>query len=164
MKELMRIGFGYDVHQFAPNRKLWLGGIEVPYERGLLGHSDADVVIHALCDALLGAAALRDIGYHFPDTKGNEYEGIDSKILLRRTMELIQKAGYGLGNCDITICAQAPKLNPHIESMQACLAEVMGVELNQVSIKATTTEHLGFVGREEGIAAYAVALIHSISI
>ena len=164
MKELMRIGFGYDVHQFAPNRKLWLGGIEVPYERGLLGHSDADVVIHALCDALLGAAALRDIGYHFPDTKGNEYEGIDSKILLRRTMELIQKAGYGLGNCDITICAQAPKLNPHIKAMQACLAEVMGVGLNQVSIKATTTEHLGFVGREEGIAAYAVALIHSISI
>lgn len=158
----MRIGFGYDVHQFAPNRKLWLGGIEVPCERGLLGHSDADVVIHALCDALLGAAAMRDIGYHFPDTKGNEYEGIDSKILLRRVMEMLRNAGYKLGNCDITICAQAPKLNPHIDNMQACLADVMGVEPHQVSLKATTTEHLGFVGREEGIAAYAVALIEKV--
>ena len=158
----MRIGFGYDVHQFAPNRKLWLGGIEVPCERGLLGHSDADVVIHALCDALLGAAAMRDIGYHFPDTKGNEYEGIDSKILLRRVMEMLRNAGYKLGNCDITICAQAPKLNPHIDNMQACLADVMSVEPHQVSLKATTTEHLGFVGREEGIAAYAVALIEKV--
>lgn len=155
-----RIGFGYDVHQFAPDRKLWLGGIEVPCERGLLGHSDADVVIHALCDALLGAAAMRDIGYHFPDSKGNEYEGIDSKILLRRVMLMLREKGYELGNCDITICAQAPKLNPHIEAMQTCLAEVMGVEPDQVSLKATTTEHLGFVGREEGIAAYAVALIY----
>jgi 2-C-methyl-D-erythritol 2,4-cyclodiphosphate synthase len=158
----MRIGFGYDVHQFAPNRKLWLGGIEVPCERGLLGHSDADVVIHALCDALLGAAAMRDIGYHFPDTKGNEYEGIDSKILLHRVIEMLRNAGYKLGNCDITICAQAPKLNPHIDNMQACLADVMGVEPHQVSLKATTTEHLGFVGREEGIAAYAVALIEKV--
>ena len=155
----MRVGFGYDVHQFAPNRALWLGGIEVPCERGLLGHSDADVVIHALCDALLGAAAMRDIGYYFPDTKGNEYEGIDSKILLRRVMDMIRNAGYELGNCDITICAQAPKLNPHIEAMQVCLASVMNVAPGQVSIKATTTEHLGFVGREEGIAAYAVVLI-----
>lgn len=155
----MRIGFGYDVHQFSLDRKLWLGGIEVPSARGLLGHSDADVVIHALCDALLGAAAMRDIGYHFPDTKGNEFEGIDSKILLRRVMEMLREAGYEFGNCDITICAQAPKLSPHIEAMQACLADVMGVRLNQVSIKATTTEHLGFVGREEGIAAYAVVLI-----
>lgn len=155
----MRIGFGYDVHQFAPDRKLWLGGIEVPCERGLLGHSDADVAIHALCDALLGAAAMRDIGYHFPDTKGNEYEGIDSKILLRRVMEMLREAGYELGNCDITICAQAPKLNPHIPAMVACLAQVMEVQPNQINIKATTTEHLGFVGREEGIAAYAVALI-----
>ena len=155
----MRIGFGYDVHQFAPDRKLWLGGIEVPCERGLLGHSDADVAIHALCDALLGASAMRDIGFHFPDTKGNEYEGIDSKILLRRVMEMLREAGYELGNCDITICAQAPKLNPHIPAMVDCLAEVMGVEPNQINIKATTTEHLGFVGREEGIAAYAVALI-----
>ena len=155
----MRIGFGYDVHQFAPNRQLWLGGIEVPYELGLDGHSDADVVIHALCDAILGAAAMRDIGYHFPDTKGNEYEGIDSKILLRRVMEMIREKGYELGNCDITICAQAPKLNPHIDRMQACLADVMGIAAGQINVKATTTEHLGFVGRKEGIAAYAVALI-----
>ena len=156
----MRIGFGYDVHQFTPGRPLWLGGIEVPHDRGLLGHSDADVAIHALCDALLGAAAMRDIGYHFPDTKGNEYEGIDSKILLRRVMSMLREAGYELGNCDLTICAQAPKLNPHIEKMQKCLAEAMGVAPNQVNIKATTTEHLGFVGRKEGIAAYAVALLN----
>jgi len=155
-----RIGFGYDVHQFSPDRKLWLGGIEVPYELGLLGHSDADVVIHALCDALLGAAAMRDIGYHFPDTKGNEYEGIDSKILLRRVMVMLREAEYELGNCDITICAQAPKLNPYIDAMQACLAQVMDVAPSQVSLKATTTEHLGFVGRQEGIAAYAVALLN----
>ena len=155
----MRIGFGYDVHQFSPDRTLWLGGIEVPYEQGLLGHSDADVAIHALCDALLGAAAMRDIGYHFPDTKGNAYEGIDSKILLRRVMEMLREARYELGNCDITICAQVPKLSPYIDAMQTCLAEVMGVATNQVSIKATTTEHLGFVGRKEGIAAYAVVLI-----
>lgn len=156
----MRIGFGYDVHQFSPNRPLWLGGIEVPSDRGLLGHSDADVLIHALCDALLGAAAMRDIGYHFPDTKGNEYDGIDSKILLRRVMTMLREAGYELSNCDITICAQAPKLNPHIPAMQECLAQVMNVSPNQINIKATTTEHLGFVGREEGMAAYAVALIN----
>lgn len=155
----MRIGFGYDVHQFSPDRKLWLGGIEVPSDKGLLGHSDADVLIHALCDALLGAAGLRDIGYHFPDTKGNEYEGIDSKILLRKTMTLIREHGYELGNCDCTVCAQVPKLSPFIVAMQECLAQVMEVNPSQVSIKATTTEHLGFVGREEGIAAYAVVLI-----
>lgn len=155
----MRIGFGYDVHAFAPSRPLWLGGIRVPSEKGLMGHSDADVAIHALCDALLGAAALRDIGYHFPDTKGNEYEGIDSKILLARTMEMIRKAGYELGNADLTICAQAPKLSPYIEDMRACLAQVMKVNTDQISVKATTTEHLGFVGREEGIAAQAVVLI-----
>lgn len=147
------------MHQFTPDRKLWLGGIVVPSERGLLGHSDADVLIHALCDAILGAANMRDIGYHFPDTKGNEYEGIDSKILLRRVMEMVRSKGYEFGNCDCTICAQAPKLNPHIPAMQACLAEVMSVEPDAVSIKATTTEHLGFVGREEGIAAYAVVLL-----
>lgn len=157
---MFRIGFGYDVHQFSPDRKLWLGGIEVPCDKGLLGHSDADVAIHALCDALLGAAAMRDIGYHFPDTKGNEYEGIDSKILLRRVMAMLREQGYELANCDLTICAQAPKLNPHIPAMQACLAEVMGVAVSQVNVKATTTEHLGFVGREEGIAAYAVVLIN----
>lgn len=155
----MRIGFGYDVHQFSPDRELWLGGIRVPSDKGLLGHSDADVLIHALCDALLGAASMRDIGYHFPDTKGNEYEGIDSKILLRRVIEMLRKEGYELGNCDCTICAQAPKLNPYIPQMQVCLAEVMNVNPNQINIKATTTEHLGFVGREEGMAAYAVALI-----
>ena len=147
------------MHQFTPDRKLWLGGIVVPSERGLLGHSDADVLIHALCDAILGAANMRDIGYHFPDTKGNEYEGIDSKILLRRVMEMVRATGYEFGNCDCTICAQAPKLNPHIPAMQACLAEEMSVEPDAVSIKATTTEHLGFVGREEGIAAYAVVLL-----
>ena len=155
----MRIGFGYDVHQFSPNRPLWLGGIIIPSDKGLLGHSDADVLIHALCDALLGAAAMRDIGYHFPDTKGNEYEGIDSKILLRRVMNMLHEKGYELVNCDITICAQAPKLNPHIPAMVECLAEVMSVEVSGINIKATTTEHLGFVGREEGMAAYAVALI-----
>ena len=155
----MRIGFGYDVHQFSPNRPLWLGGIVIPSDKGLLGHSDADVLIHALCDALLGAAAMRDIGYHFPDTKGNEYEGIDSKILLRRVMTMLREKGYELVNCDITICAQAPKLNPHIPAMVECLAEVMSVEVSCINIKATTTEHLGFVGREEGMAAYAVALI-----
>ena len=157
----MRIGFGYDVHQFSPDRKLWLGGIVVPSDKGLLGHSDADVAIHALCDALLGAAAMRDIGYHFPDTKGNEYEGIDSKILLRRVLKMIREAGYELGNCDLTICAQVPKLNPFIPVMQNCLAEVMEIQPGQINIKATTTEHLGFVGREEGIAAYAVVLINS---
>ena len=157
----MRIGFGYDVHQFAPGRKLWLGGIEVPAEQGLLGHSDADVLIHALCDAILGAAHMRDIGYHFPDTKGNEYEGIDSKILLRRVIAMVREKGYELENCDCTICAQAPKLMPYIEAMQQCLADVMGVSEEQVSIKATTTEHLGFVGRKEGIAAYAAVLLNN---
>lgn len=157
----MRIGFGYDVHQFAPSRPLWLGGIVVPSELGLMGHSDADVLIHALCDALLGAANLRDIGYHFPDTAGNEYEGIDSKILLRRVMDMLHQKGYRLGNCDCTICAQTPKLSPYIPEMQRCLAEVMAVDTDCVSIKATTTEHLGFVGRKEGISAYAVVLIES---
>ncbi|MBQ1874136.1 MAG: 2-C-methyl-D-erythritol 2,4-cyclodiphosphate synthase [Paludibacteraceae bacterium] len=156
---MFRVGYGYDVHQFAPDRKLWLGGIEVPSDKGLQGHSDADVAIHALCDALLGAAAMRDIGYHFPDTKGNEYEGIDSKILLRRVMAMIRQAGYELGNCDITICAQSPKLSPYIEAMRVCLSEVMGVGISQVSVKATTTERLGFVGRSEGIAAHAVVLL-----
>ncbi|MCQ2325775.1 MAG: 2-C-methyl-D-erythritol 2,4-cyclodiphosphate synthase [Paludibacteraceae bacterium] len=155
----MRIGFGYDVHSFAPSRELWLGGIRVDYEQGLLGHSDADVLIHALCDAILGAANLRDIGYHFPDTEGNEYTNIDSKILLKRVMEMVRAKGYELENCDCTICAQAPKLSTYIPAMQQCLAQVMGVDIEQVSIKATTTEHLGFVGRKEGIAAQAVALL-----
>ena len=158
----MRIGFGYDVHAFAPNRELWLGGIRVPAEQGLLGHSDADVLIHALCDALLGAAAMRDIGYHFPPITGNEYENIDSKILLRQVMAMLRESGYELGNCDCTICAETPKLNPHIPTMTTCLADVMGVNENQISIKATTTEHLGFVGRKEGMAAYAVVLIYKL--
>ncbi len=149
---------GYDVHRFAEGRELWLGGIRIDHPFGLLGHSDADVVIHALCDAMLGAANMRDIGYHFPDTAG-EYAGIDSKILLRRTMELLASKGYRLGNADITVCAQHPKLNPHIPSMQAVLADCMETDADNVSIKATTTEKLGFVGREEGIAAYAVVLI-----
>lgn len=158
----MRIGFGYDVHRYAPNRELWLGGIQIPYSQGLDGHSDADVAIHALCDAILGAAAMRDIGYHFPDTKGNEYEGIDSKIILQSVMKMIREAGYELTNCDITIAAQVPKLSPYIDSMRMTLSDVMGVSISQVSVKATTTEHLGFVGREEGIAAYAVVLIHEV--
>lgn len=149
---------GYDVHRFAEGRELWLGGIRIDHPFGLLGHSDADVVIHALCDAMLGAANMRDIGYHFPDTAG-EYAGIDSKILLRRTMELLASKGYRVGNADITVCAQHPKLNPHIPSMQAVLADCMETDADNVSIKATTTEKLGFVGREEGIAAYAVVLI-----
>ena len=154
-----RVGLGYDVHQFAPDRELWLGGIRVPHDKGLLGHSDADVLIHALCDALLGAANLRDIGYQFPDTKGNEYEGIDSKILLRKTMQLLRDKGYELTNADCTVCAQIPKLQPYIEQMKQCMATVLDTDVENISVKATTTEHLGFVGREEGIAAYAVVLI-----
>lgn len=159
----MRIGFGYDVHRLVEDRDLWLGGIKIPSNYGLLGHSDADVLIHALCDALLGALAMRDIGYHFPDTKGNEYEGIDSKILLCKVMQMIREKGYELGNCDITICAEKPKLNPFIPQMQTCLAEVMQVPEGDISIKATTTEKLGFVGREEGMAAYAVVLLNKVS-
>lgn len=154
----MRIGFGYDVHKLVEGRKLFIGGIEIPHTHGLLGHSDADVLIHAICDALLGAAALRDIGYHFPDTSA-EYDGIDSKILLAKTMRLVRDAGYELGNIDATVCAEAPKLNPHIEKMRQCLAECMNVDIGDISIKATTTEKLGFTGRREGISAYAVALI-----
>ena len=155
----MRIGHGFDTHCLVENRDLILGGVKIPYEKGLLGHSDADVLIHALCDALLGAAAMRDIGYHFPPVKGNEYENIDSKILLRKVMQMIREEGYELGNCDCTVCAQAPKLNPYVPAMTACLAEVMGVSESQISIKATTTEHLGFVGRKEGMAAQALVLI-----
>lgn len=154
----MRIGFGYDVHKLVEGRKLFIGGIEIPHQYGLAGHSDADVLIHAICDALLGAAALRDIGYHFPDTAA-EYDGIDSKILLVKTMRLVRDAGYELGNIDATVCAEAPKLNPHIDKMRQCLAECMNVDIGDISIKATTTEKLGFTGRREGISAYAVALI-----
>lgn len=154
------MGMGFDVHRLVEGRPLWLGGVNIPWERGLLGHSDADVAIHALCDALLGAAALRDIGYHFPDTDPR-YKGIDSRLLLRYVMRLLDEQGYRLGNCDITICAEQPKLNPHIPAMQQELAACMDCEPGQVSIKATTTEKLGYTGRGEGIAAYAVALIET---
>lgn len=154
----IRVGFGIDVHRLVPGRALWLGGIRLEHETGLLGHSDADVLIHAICDALLGAAALRDIGYHFPDT-GAEFENIDSKVLLRRTVALLADHGYAVGNIDATVCAERPKLNPHIERMRACLAECIGIGVDDVSVKATTTERLGYTGREEGISAYAVALI-----
>ena len=154
----IRTGFGFDVHRLVPGRELWLGGVRIEHELGLLGHSDADVLIHAICDALLGAAALRDIGYHFPDTSA-DFASIDSKVLLRRTVDLLAERGYAIGNVDATVCAERPKLNPHIERMRACLAEVMGVDVDDVSVKATTTERLGFTGREEGISAYAVVLI-----
>lgn len=154
----IKIGLGYDVHQFVEGRDLWLGGIKIDHTKGLLGHSDADVLIHAICDALLGAASLRDIGYNFPDTD-NAYKNIDSKILLKRTIDLVRSKGWELSNIDATVCAQEPKLNPHIENMRTCLASVLGVDVDDVSIKATTTEHLGFVGRKEGIAAYATALL-----
>ena len=155
---MIRIGMGYDVHQLVEGRGLWLGGIKIEHTHGLLGHSDADVLIHAVCDALLGAANMRDIGYHFPDT-ADETDGIDSKILLAKTMELIKSKGYTLGNIDCTVCAEQPKLNPHIEDMKLCMAKVMQADIDQISIKATTTEKLGFTGRKEGISAYAVALI-----
>jgi len=157
---MTRVGMGFDVHRLVEGRELWLGGVNIPWEKGLLGHSDADVAIHALCDALLGAAALRDIGYHFPDTDPR-YKGIDSRLLLRHVMRLLDEQGYRLGNCDITICAEQPKLNPHIPAMQQELAACMDCEPGQVSIKATTTEKLGYTGRGEGIAAYAVALIET---
>ncbi len=157
----IRVGFGYDVHAFASDRELWLGGIKIEHNLGLLGHSDADVLIHAFCDALLGAANLRDIGFHFPDTAG-EYKNIDSKILLMDTMILVRAKGYELGNADCTVCAEQPKLNIHIPAMQICLAEVLGLSADLISIKATTTEKLGFVGRNEGIAAYVTVLIYKV--
>mgnify|MGYP003291986042 CR=1 FL=1 len=155
----IRVGMGYDVHQLVEGRDLWLGGIKFEHHLGLKGHSDADVLIHAICDALLGAANMRDIGYHFPDTKGNEFENIDSKILLKKTVDIIASKGYRVGNIDATVCAERPKMKARIPEIQACLAGVMGIDVDDVSIKATTTEKLGFTGREEGISAYAVALI-----
>jgi len=155
---MIRVGYGYDVHRLVEGRELWIGGIRLDYEMGLLGHSDADVLIHAICDALLGAAALRDIGYHFPD-KDPRFKGIDSKLLLARTVSLLNEKGYRIGNVDATVCAQEPKLNPHIPQMQHVLAGIMGVGDDCVSIKATTTEELGFTGRKEGISAHAVCLI-----
>ena len=155
----MRIGFGYDVHRLVEGRELWLCGVKIDHALGLLGHSDADVAIHALCDALLGAACLRDIGYHFPDSDPR-YKGIDSRVLLREVVGLLDAEGYELGNCDLTICAERPKINVHIPAMQAQLAQCLGCDARQVSVKATTTEKLGFTGREEGISAYAVVLIN----
>lgn len=154
----IKVGFGYDVHKLVEGRDLWLGGIKIAHEKGLLGHSDADVLIHSICDALLGAANMRDIGYHFPDTSADT-DGIDSKILLRKTIDLIASKGYTVGNIDVTVCAEHPKLNPHIEAMRKCLATVMNIDEDDISIKATTSEKLGFTGREEGMSAYAVALI-----
>ena len=153
-----RIGFGYDVHRLVEDRELWLGGIRIAHTVGLLGHSDADVLIHAICDALLGAANMRDIGYHFPDT-ANETLNMDSKVILKKTVELIATKGYRVGNVDATVCAEQPKINPHIPAMQQCMAQLMGVDPDAVSIKATTSERMGLVGRQEGMAAYATALI-----
>ena len=155
---MMRVGMGYDVHRLVEDRELWMGGIKLDYELGLLGHSDADVLIHAICDAILGAANMRDIGYHWPDTS-TDTEGMDSKIILKKTIELIATKGYRLVNIDATVCAERPKINPHIPAMQQCMADVIGCDPDCISIKATTTERLGFTGRQEGISAYAVALI-----
>ena len=155
---IVRIGNGYDVHRLAEGLDLWLGGCRIAHSKGAIAHSDGDVLIHAICDALLGAAALRDIGYHFPDTDP-EYKNIDSKELLKKTVAMIRKAGYEISNIDTTICLQQPKISDYIPQMQQTLAEVLQIDDTQLSIKATTTETLGFVGREEGVAAYAVALL-----
>jgi len=158
----IRVGFGFDVHAFAEGRALWLGGVRIDHPVGLLGHSDADVLIHAICDALLGAANLRDIGYHFPDSD-IRYKDIGSKKLLQETMSLLREAGYELGNIDSTIVAEQPRLNPYIPAMQQTLSQVLGVDKNDISIKATTSEKLGFTGRSEGIAAYATVLITALA-
>ena len=155
---MIRVGMGYDVHKLVEGRDLWLGGIKINHSMGLLGHSDADVLIHAICDAILGAANMRDIGYHFPDTSEATLN-MDSKIILKKTVELITEKGYHIGNIDATVCAERPKINPHVPDMIKCMAEVMGIDEDQISIKATTTEKLGFTGREEGMSAYAVCLI-----
>lgn len=154
----IRVGIGYDVHKLAEGYDFWLGGIKIPHEVGSVGHSDADVLIHVICDAILGAANMRDIGYHFPDTDP-KYKGIDSKKLLKEVLEIVGKKGWKVGNVDSVVCLQRPKVNPHIDNMKECLAEVMDIDQDDVSIKATTTENLGFVGREEGVSAYAVVLL-----
>jgi 2-C-methyl-D-erythritol 2,4-cyclodiphosphate synthase len=159
MKPPFRVGFGYDVHQLAPSEEFWLGGILIEHHSGAVGHSDADVLLHTICDALLGAANLRDIGFHFPDT-ASEYKGIDSKILLKRVVALVREAGFEIGNIDATICLQRPKINPYIPAMKLAISQVMDVAEGDISIKATTTEKLGFVGREQGVSAYAVVLIY----
>lgn len=154
-----KIGFGFDVHRLGEGETLVLGGISIPSDKSAIGHSDADVLIHAICDALLGAANLRDIGFHFPDTD-NSFKGIESKILLSRVMDKLRALGFSLGNIDATVCLQQPKISPFIDEMKDMLAETMAVDTEDISIKATTTERLGYVGREEGISAYAVALIY----
>ncbi len=154
----VRVGFGFDVHQLREGNDLWLGGIKLAHTKGAVGHSDADVLIHAICDALLGAAGMRDIGFHFPDTSA-EFKGIDSKILLGRVMKLLTAEGYSIGNVDCTLVLEQPKINPHIEDMRKVLASIMQVEVNDIAIKATTNETMGYVGREQGVCAYAVALI-----
>jgi 2-C-methyl-D-erythritol 2,4-cyclodiphosphate synthase len=158
---MFRIGFGYDVHKLVENRKLTLGGIEIPFFKGTLGHSDGDALIHAICDALLGALALRDIGFHFPDTSA-DFKDIDSRILLRNTIEMIRAKGWEIGNIDTTVCLEKPKLKDHISLMQSTLAEVIGIDPNLVSVKATTTETMGFVGTGEGVAVYAIVLLQSV--
>lgn len=155
---MIRVGQGIDVHKLVEGRDLWIAGVKIPYHLGLLGHSDADVALHALCDALLGAASLRDIGYHFPDTNP-DYNGTDSRVLLRRVCEMLSEKGYTINNVDVTIAAQAPKMLPHIPAMISNIAHDLAIDADCVSVKATTTEHLGFTGRGEGIAAFAVALI-----
>ena len=154
----IRVGFGFDVHRLDEGQPFFLGGIKIPHTKGAVGHSDADVLIHSICDAILGAADLRDIGFHFPDSD-RKYKGIDSKILLKDVMALVRKEGYELSNVDATIALQVPKVNPYVPQMKSVLAQTMGVTPGQISIKATTTEKLGFVGRDEGVSAYAVALI-----
>ncbi len=154
----IKVGFGFDVHQLKEGNDLWLGGIKLDAVKGAVGHSDADVLIHAICDALLGAAGMRDIGFHFPDTSG-EFKGIDSKILLARVVELLKKENYSIGNIDCSLVLEKPKINPHIETMKETLSKVMGIDKSDIGIKATTNEKLGYVGREEGVCAYAVALI-----
>lgn len=155
----IRVGMGFDVHRLVEGRDLWLCGVKIPHTLGLLGHSDADVAIHALCDAILGAANMRDIGYHFPDTE-ERYKGADSRKLLVEVMRIVGEKGYQFGNADITICAEKPKINPHIPAMQEQLAQCIGCDVDDISIKATTTEKLGFTGRQEGMSAYAVALLN----
>lgn len=157
----IRVGYGYDVHQLKDGVDFWLGGIKIPHHKGAVGHSDADVLIHTICDALLGAANMRDIGFHFPDTS-NDYKGIDSKILLKDVMKLIRREGFEVGNIDSTICLELPKINPHIPEIKKVLANCMAINENQLSIKATTSEKMGFVGEQSGVSAHAVVLINKI--
>ena len=156
-----RIGFGMDFHQLVSERELWIGGVNVPHSKGALGHSDADVLLHAICDAMLGAACLGDIGVHFPDTL-SEFKNIDSKILLKKSFDLITSAGYKIVNIDSTLCLELPKIKPYIEKMQQTIASILSIKISDVSIKATTTERMGFIGREEGLAAYATILLESV--